>query len=103
VVAAAGALLTLIQWVPAVIAGLACCASGAFACQSAASSQVGKAAGKARSSAAGLYVAFYYLGGCLGSVLPGVFWKQAGWLGCVALMISMQAVTATIAYKWWKD
>jgi predicted MFS family arabinose efflux permease len=103
VVAAAGALLTLIPWVPAVIVGLAGCASGAFACQSAASSQVGKAAGKARSSAAGLYVGFYYLGGCVGSVLPGIFWKQAGWTGCVALMVSMQVVTAAIAYKLWKD
>ena len=56
-----------------------------------------------RSSAAGLYVAFYYLGGCFGSVLPGIFWKQAGWTGCVALIVAMQAVTAAVAYKLWKD
>jgi len=102
-VAAAGALLTLIQWTPAVIAGLACCACGAFACQAAASSQVGKAAGTARSSAAGLYVGFYYLGGCCGSILPGLFWKQAGWTGCVALMVLTQGVTGAIAYHLWKD
>lgn len=102
-VAIAGALMTLVQWLPAVIAGLTCCACGAFVCQSAASSQVGETAGKARSSAAGLYVAFYYFGGCLGSVLPGLIWHHAGWTGCVALMVCMQAITAAIAYKLWQD
>lgn len=101
--AAVGALMTLIHSLPIVIAGLAVAASGAFACQSAASSQVGKAAGKARSSAAGLYVGFYYLGGCVGSILPGCLWKQTGWAGCVAIMVCMQAITATIARKLWKD
>jgi predicted MFS family arabinose efflux permease len=101
-VAAAGILLTLIHSVAVVIAGLALAASGAFACQSAASSHVGKAAGKARSSAAGLYVGFYYLGGCVGSILPGCLWKQTGWLGCVVIMVGMQTITARIAWKWWK-
>jgi predicted MFS family arabinose efflux permease len=101
--AALGMLLTLIHSVPCVIAGLALGASGAFACQAAASSHVGKAAGKARSSAAGLYVALYYLGGSVGSTVPGFLWKQAGWVGCVALILCMQTLTATIAYRLWKD
>ncbi len=58
-IAVLGMLMTLLHSVPAIIAGLALAASGAFACQSAASSHVGKAAGMARSSAAGLYVALY--------------------------------------------
>lgn len=101
--AAAGMLLTLIQSVPVVIAGLALGASGAFVCQSAASSQVGKAAGGARSSAAGLYVALYYLGGVVGSVVPGFFWQQAGWPGCVAIILCMQAGVVVTAGKLWKD
>jgi predicted MFS family arabinose efflux permease len=96
-------LLTLIHSLPLVVAGLALAATGAFASQAGASSYVGKVAGQARSSAAGLYVALYYLGGCAGSVLPGLFWKQAGWLGCVGLMIFMQAMIALIVSRVWHD
>jgi predicted MFS family arabinose efflux permease len=102
-IASGGVLLTLIHSTPVVVAGLALAAAGAFASQAGASSYVGKVAGQAHSSAAGLYVALYYLGGCAGSVLPGLFWKQAGWLGCVGLMVCMQAIIALIASRAWKD
>ena len=100
-VSATGMLLTLIHSVPVIIGGLTLESSGVFACQAAASSHVGKAARESRSSAAGLYVAFYYLGGCVGSILPGFFWDRAGWLGCVGIIISVQILTAAIAYKLW--
>jgi predicted MFS family arabinose efflux permease len=100
-IASTGVLLTLIHSAMVVIAGLALAAAGAFASQAGASSHVGKVAGQARSSAAGLYVAFYYLGGCAGSVLPGLFWKEAGWLGCVGLMICMQSVIVLVANRVW--
>jgi predicted MFS family arabinose efflux permease len=100
---ACGLLLTLVPYLPAVIAGLALEATGVFACQSAPSGHVGKAARAARSSAAGLYVTFYYLGGFAGSSLPGYLWASAGWAGCVALMLCMQAVSIFIAYKLWHD
>lgn len=102
-IAASGSLLTLIPSLPVVIGGLAMGASGAFICQSAASSHVGKAARQARSSASGLYVALYYLGGCVGSILPGFLWKETGWTGCVAMIVMMQAITAGIAYRLWRD
>jgi len=68
---AIGMALTLIHSLPVVIAGLALEASGVFACQSASASHVGRAAREAKSSAAGLYISFYYLGGFAGSVIPG--------------------------------
>ncbi len=98
-----GMLLTLIHSLPVIIAGLALESSGVFACQSASSSHVGKAAGRARSSAAGLYVALYYFGGCAGSILPGFFWKQTGWTGCVGIIICIQVITICIANKLWLD
>ena len=101
--AGVGILLTLFPVVAAVVVGLACCASGAFTCQAAAASHVGRAAGQGRSSAAGLYVSLYYLGGGVGSVIPGVLWEHAGWSGCVALILAVQAVTAMIAYAVWKN
>lgn len=99
----AGILLTLIRSLPVIIAGLTLASTGVFACQAAASSYVGKAAGRARSSAAGLYVAFYYCGGGFGSILPGLFWSQAGWVGCVAFILCMQAVILVLAGISWKD
>lgn len=103
VLAAVGIILTIAHSTPIVIAGLAITASGAFACQSAASSHVGKAASKARSSASGLYVGFYYLGGCCGSIVPGLLWKQAGWIGCVTILALMQTITVVVAYRYWKE
>ena len=99
----AGTLLTLIRSLPLIIIGLTMASTGVFACQAAASSYVGKAAVKARSSAAGLYVAFYYFGGGLGSILPGFFWRTAGWTGCVALILCMQAAILLLAHKLWKE
>jgi len=99
----AGLLLTMIRSLPAVILGLTMASTGVFACQAAASSYVGKAAGRARSSAAGLYVAFYYFGGCLGSILPGFIWHKAGWAGCVALILLMQTAILLIANASWKE
>jgi MFS family permease len=100
-VSAIGMMLTLIQSVPVIISGLALEASGVFVCQSASYSHVGRAAQEARSSAAGLYISFYYLGGFAGSILPGFLWKHAGWPGCVAIMLCMQAVAMLMANKWW--
>jgi predicted MFS family arabinose efflux permease len=100
---ASGMLLTLVRYVPVIIAGLAVAATGVFICQAAASSNVGKAAGIAGSSATGLYVAFYYLGGFGGSILPGFFWEQTGWSGCVAIIICIQMLAALIAYRFWKN
>lgn len=102
-VSGAGVLLTLIRLLPVIISGLALLASGVFACQAAALSQVGRAAGHARSSAAGLYLALYYLGGAVGSVLPGLVWPYLGWPGCVAIVLSMQGLMAGIAYTRWRD
>ncbi|MBS1170463.1 MAG: arabinose efflux permease family protein [Burkholderiaceae bacterium] len=100
---ACGLLLTFMQSLSAVIVGLAIHSSGVFACQSASSGHVGKAAHEARSSAAGLYVTFYYLGGFVGSSLPGYLWNSTGWTGCVGLMLCLQAITIIIAHKLWAD
>ena len=99
---ALGMILTLVHSVPIIVAGLALEATGVFACQSASASHVGRAALEARSSAVGLYISFYYLGGFAGSVLPGLLWRRAGWSGCVAIMLCMQAMAILIANKWWR-
>jgi predicted MFS family arabinose efflux permease len=97
-----GILLTLSHYLPAVLLGLVLVATGVFISQTCASSNVGKAARGARSSAAGLYVCLYYLGGFTGSIIPGFFWARAGWPACVAVILCAQALTALIALRLWK-
>jgi MFS transporter, YNFM family, putative membrane transport protein len=81
-----GLLLTLAKSLPVVIIGLAIFSSGVFVAQAAATVQTGAIAGHARSSAAGLYVTFYYLGGSVGATLTDFFWRWKAWPGCVALL-----------------
>jgi predicted MFS family arabinose efflux permease len=92
-----GLLLTLLKSLPAVIAGLAIFSSGVFIAQAAATVQTGAIAGRARSSAAGLYVTFYYLGGSLGATITGWFWRWAGWPGCVALLGAISLFSFALA------
>ena len=91
-----GLLLTLVHWLPAVIAGLAVFSSGIFVSQASATVLTGQVAGRARSSAAGLYVTFYYIGGTVGTALPAWFWLNGGWPACVGLFAAMSLVTLTL-------
>ncbi|HZY02585.1 MAG TPA: MFS transporter [Anaeromyxobacteraceae bacterium] len=83
-VAAAGVLLTLLPSLGAVVAGLVVLCLGMFTAQAVAPSYVNLAAGEPKGGATALYLAFYYLGGTLGSWLPGHAWQRAGWAGVVA-------------------
>jgi len=98
---AAGALVTLVPNVWAVVAGLAACCSGVFISQAAATSFVGVAAKYNRALALGLYVSFYYAGGSLGGTAPGWLWQAFGWPGCVALVVAVQMVIAGVAWTRW--
>ncbi|HYX53498.1 MAG TPA: MFS transporter [Candidatus Limnocylindrales bacterium] len=92
-----GLALTLSSSLALVITGLAIFSSGVFVAQSAATVQTGVIAGKARSSAAGLYVTFYYLGGSLGATLTGWCWQWQKWRGCVALLAGLSVFSLVMA------
>jgi MFS transporter, YNFM family, putative membrane transport protein len=96
-----GALLTLAPNVWMVIAGLAVCSSGVFIAQASTTSFVGVAAKRNRALALGLYVSFYYAGGSLGGTAPGWLWQNFGWPGCVALVVAVQVVIASVASTMW--
>ena len=99
---AAGIAMTLVPRMPMVLAGLALCCSGVFIGQSAASSYIGTVATEARAAAVGLYVMFYYAGGSAGAEIPGHLWSRGGWLGCVALIASVQLMTILLGIGFWK-
>jgi MFS transporter, YNFM family, putative membrane transport protein len=92
-----GLLLTLAKSLPVVIIGLAIFSSGVFVAQAAATVRTGAIAGHARSSAAGLYVTFYYLGGSVGATLTDFFWRWAAWPGCVALLGGVSLLSLWLA------
>jgi predicted MFS family arabinose efflux permease len=98
-----GVSLTLASSLPVILLGLVLCSSGVFVCQSASTTYIQIAAPPGgRSSAAGLYVACYYLGGSVSGVLPGYFWRFGGWTACVLLVLVVQMMTIAVAAVGWQ-
>ncbi len=93
-----GLLLTLIPRLPLVVTGLALFSSGIFIAQAAATVQTGVIAGRARSSAAGLYVTVYYIGGSVGATALGWMWLWKRWPACVAALLTASLVTVIFAF-----
>ena len=96
--AASGLLLTLTRSLPLIVAGLALFSTGIFIFQAVGTVQTGIVAGKARSSAAGLYVTFYYVGGSLGAIVTGWTWVADGWRSCVFLLIGVAAIGLVMGF-----
>jgi MFS transporter, YNFM family, putative membrane transport protein len=94
---AAGALLMLAPPVAAIVAGLILCAACGMLCQTIATGYVTAIAKDGRSSAVGLYVTSFYVGGSMGALLPGLAWNAGGWPACIAIVVAMLAAMALIA------
>jgi len=97
-----GALILLAPPVAAIIAGLAICAVCGMVCQAVSTGYVITTAKEGRSSAAGLYASSFYIGGSAGAFLIGFVWQAAGWTGCVAAIIAVQAIMAAIVALAWE-
>jgi len=97
----AGALLTLAPSLAAIVAGLALCSTGVFVAQATTSSYIGAITSRGRALAVGMYSTCYYAGGSAGGALPSIVWRAAGWSGCVALVVAVQALGAAIAFTQW--
>jgi predicted MFS family arabinose efflux permease len=93
----AGLLLTLLHSLPIIVAGLALASSGVFIYQAVGTVQTGIVADRARSSAAGLYVTFYYTGGSLGAIVTGWTWVAGGWPACVILLMGVAGLAMVMA------
>jgi len=97
----AGALLTLMPSLPAIVCGLALSATGVFVAQATSSSYIGAVTTQDRALAVGLYSTVYYAGGSVGAALPAAVWNRGGWPACVGLIVAVQAVGVTIAFTQW--
>ncbi len=96
--AVSGLACTLSRHLWIVVLGLALFSSGNFIYQAAATVQTGINAGRARSSAAGLYVTLYYVGGSAGATVLGWIWLWRGWHACVAALALASVVTLGFAF-----
>jgi predicted MFS family arabinose efflux permease len=99
-----GALLLLAPGLPLIIAGLVVCATCGMLCQSVSTGYIAVSARQGRSSAVGLYVTCFYVGGSVGAFLPGLAWASLGWPGAVAMAIVMQVIMAcVVGFFWTRD
>jgi MFS transporter, YNFM family, putative membrane transport protein len=97
-----GALLMLAPPVTLILVGLTLCAVCGMLCQTIATGYVAMTAKEGRSSAVGLYASIYYIGGSAGAFFTGLAWDAAGWGGCIATIVAMQAVIAAIVAVAWE-
>lgn len=99
----AGIGLTLVPSLPLIILGLAISAGCGLICQAISTGYVTITAKAGRSSAVGLYVTSFYVGGSFGAALGGLAWTLGGWPACVALVAAMLAIMTAIVLFAWAD
>jgi predicted MFS family arabinose efflux permease len=96
-----GVLLTLASAAAVIIAGLAVCAGAGLVMQAVSTGYVAASAERGASSAVGLYVSAFYIGGSIGAVLGGLAWTLGRWPACVMLVLAMLAVMAAVVWTVW--
>jgi YNFM family putative membrane transporter len=90
-------------WI-AILPGLGLVCTGVFVAQSTANSYLRMAApAGGRVSAAGFYLASYYIGGTVGGVVPGWLWRIGHWPACVALTEGVLALLLIVAFAGWTN
>lgn len=96
-----GSALTLAEPLWVILLGLMLCAACGLLCQAISTGYVTITAQAGRSSAVGLYVTSFYLGGSFGGALAGIAWNIGGWPACVALVEGMLLIMAAIVFFAW--
>src|SRR5438876_9910428 len=97
--AGAGLPHLLLPQLGAVIAGLMLVGVGTFFAQATATGFVGRAAPTDRGSASGIYLACYFLGGIVGSVVLGQLFDRFGWAACVGGIGAALGLAALLAFR----
>ena len=96
-----GIALTLADPLWVILLGLTLCASCGLLCQAVSTGYVAITAQAGRSSAVGLYVTNFYVGGSFGAALGGIACTLAGWPACVAMVALMLVIMAIIVITAW--
>jgi predicted MFS family arabinose efflux permease len=98
-----GILLTLAPSLPVMILGLFMITASGFYVQVCCQSFVATNAREGNSSAVGLYVTSFYIGGSFGGLIPGLLWSSTGWPGVVGLIVAMLLLMAALARFAWRE
>jgi len=97
-----GALMMLAAPVWAIVAGLTLCAGCGMLVQAISTGYVTASAQEGRSSAVGLYVTSFYVGGAAGASLPGLVWARGGWPAAVAMVVAVLTAMGVIVATAWR-
>ncbi|TCL64669.1 MFS transporter [Rhizobium sp. BK251] len=84
---------------PVVLAGLALIAVGTFLAQAMATGVVGRRARSDKAGASGIYLASYYAGGLLGSLVLGQLHDRFGWNSCVLALVVALCLAIRLANR----
>jgi MFS transporter, YNFM family, putative membrane transport protein len=98
-VAALGLPLLLSPRLTEVLTGMVLVGVGTFFAQACATGFVGQAANGNRGIASGTYLACYFLGGLVGSVVLGQLFDRLGWTACVAGVGASLAIAALLTAR----
>jgi len=96
-----GILLTLASPLWLIIVGVAICAGAGLLTQAISTGYVAVGAERGASSAVGLYVSSFYVGGSAGAALGALAWIAGGWPACVALVLGMLAIMGAVVWGLW--
>jgi YNFM family putative membrane transporter len=98
---ALGIALTLADPLWMILLGLMLCAACGLITQAISTGYVTITAQFGRSSAVGLYVTSFYLGGSFGGGLGGIAWTHGGWPAVAAMAGAMLVVMASVVFFAW--
>lgn len=97
----AGLALLLASSIAAIVLGLSLCAGCGMLCQATSTGYVTASAHEGRSSAIGLYVSSFYIGGSVGGYAAGILWSHLGWPAVVAMSAFVVSVMGMIVTFVW--
>jgi YNFM family putative membrane transporter len=94
---AAGVVLTLLQPLAAIVAGIVLLTAGFFVAHSVASGWVGRLATQSKGHASSLYLWGYYMGSSVLGAGAGWFWSRWGWTGVGSVALAVLALVSMLA------
>ena len=97
--AGAGLPLLLVPNLVLVLIGMVLVGVGTFLAQAATTGFVGQAATADRGSASGIYLACYFFGGMVGTLILGQLFDRFGWAACVAGIALSLTAAALLAVR----
>jgi YNFM family putative membrane transporter len=98
VTASSGLLLSLMDSLAAVVAGLVLITAGFFAGHTVASGSVSRTATRGRAQASALYQMTYYTGSSLGGALGATAFATGGWAATVTLTLAAMVLAAGVTF-----